>query len=154
MHSEDTTAVDEIEPDERLRAAERRADELAAVARRQGDLVAELHEENRRLRDGELREALAPLIRGLARILDDVDRIRQARPEDADLAHIDSRVREVLHDAGALTLRPRARHAVRPARCTRPPAASRRASRRATGPWPRSAARAWSTARSSCGRPK
>ena len=106
MHSEDTTAVDEIEPDERLRAAERRADELAAVARRQSDLVAELHEDNRRLRDGELREALAPLIRGLARILDDVDRMRQTRPDDADLAHIDSRVREVLHDAGALTLRP------------------------------------------------
>ena len=91
---------------ERLRAAERRADELAAVARRQSDLVAELHEENRRLRDGELREAIAPLIRGLARVLDDVDRIRQTRPDDEDLAHIDSRVREVLHDAGALTVRP------------------------------------------------
>ena len=69
-------------------------------------MVDELHKENRRLRDGELREAIAPLIRGLARVTDDSDRIRATRPDDEDLAHIDTRVREVLHDAGAVTVRP------------------------------------------------
>lgn len=91
---------------ERLQAAERRADELAAVSRRQADMADELHKENRRLRDGELREATAPLIRGLARVIDDIARIRVARPDDEDVAHIDARVREVLHDAGADTVRP------------------------------------------------
>lgn len=90
----------------RLAAAERRADELAMVSRRQSDMADELHKENRRLRDGELRLAIAPLIRGLARVTDDLHRIRAARPDDQDLAHIDSRVREVLHDAGATTVRP------------------------------------------------
>lgn len=91
---------------ERLRAAERRADELAAVSRRQADIAEELHRENRRLRDGELREAIAPLVRGLIRLLDDVERIRATKPQDEDIAHIGTRVREVLHDAGARTVRP------------------------------------------------
>ena len=69
-------------------------------------MADELHKENRRLRDGELLQAIAPLIRGLARVTDDLHRIRAARPDDEDLAHIDSRVREVLHDAGATTVRP------------------------------------------------
>jgi molecular chaperone GrpE (heat shock protein) len=69
-------------------------------------MADELHKENRRLRDGELREAISPLIRGLARVADDIFRIRASRPDDEDLAHIDTRVREVLHDAGATTVRP------------------------------------------------
>ena len=71
------------------------------MSRRQSDMADELHKENRRLRDGELQQAMAPLIRGLARVIDDLDRIRATRPDDEDLAHIDTRVREVLHDAGA-----------------------------------------------------
>ena len=111
--TEETAVAEEPEPAidvqalrERLAAAERRADELATVSRRQSDMADELHKENRRLRDGELREAIAPLIRGLARVTDDLHRIRATRPEDEDLAHIDSRVREVLHDAGATPVRP------------------------------------------------
>ena len=69
-------------------------------------MVDELHQDNRKLRDGELQLAIAPLIRGLARVTDDLHRIRATRPDDEDLAHIDTRVREVLHDAGAVTLRP------------------------------------------------
>jgi molecular chaperone GrpE (heat shock protein) len=99
-------AVDVAELQARLAAAERRADELAVVSRRQSDIADELHKENRRLRDGELQQAIAPLIRGLARVTDDLHRIRAARPDDEDLAHIDTRVREVLHDAGATTVMP------------------------------------------------
>ena len=99
-------AVDVEALHERLAAAERRADELAMVSRRQSDMADELHKENRRLRDGELQQAMAPLIRGLARVSDDLDRIRAARPDDEDLAHIDVRVRDVLHDAGVTTVRP------------------------------------------------
>jgi molecular chaperone GrpE (heat shock protein) len=91
---------------ERLERAERRADELAVVSRRQADMADELHRDNQRLREGEMAQALAPLIRGLARVTDDLDRIRAARPDDEDLAHLDSRVREVLHDLGATTVRP------------------------------------------------
>ena len=47
-------AVDVEALQERLAAAERRADELATVSRRQSDMVDELHKDNRRLRDGEL----------------------------------------------------------------------------------------------------
>ena len=99
-------AVDVEALQERLAAAERRADELAVVSRRQSDMADELHRENRKLRDGELAQAIAPLIRGLARVTDDLHRIRAARPDDEDLAHIDTRVREVLHDSGAVTVRP------------------------------------------------
>jgi molecular chaperone GrpE (heat shock protein) len=104
--AEETPAIDVEALQERLAAAERRADELAAVSRRQSDMADELHRENRRLRDGELQQAIAPLIRGLARVTDDLHRIRAARPDDEDLAHVDTRVREVLHDAGAATLMP------------------------------------------------
>ena len=116
--------VEEAEPEapavdveallERLAAAERRADELATVSRRQSDMADELHRENRKLRDGELQQAIAPLIRGLARVTDDLHRIRAARPDDEDLAHIDTRVREVLHDSGAMTVRPQVGEAFDP----------------------------------------
>lgn len=104
--AEQAPAVDVEALQERLAAAERRADELAVVSRRQSDIADELHKENRRLRDGELQQAIAPLIRGLARVTDDLHRIRAARPDDEDLAHVDIRVREVLHDAGATTVMP------------------------------------------------
>src|SRR5262249_18761216 len=91
---------------ERLEKAERRADELAAVSRRQGEMAEELHKENRVLREGEIREALAPMIRGLARVTDDLDRIRAGRPDDEDLKHLDTRGREGLHDLGATLVRP------------------------------------------------
>lgn len=86
-----------------LAAAERRADELAVVARRQSDMADELHAENRTLRAGEIREATAPLVRGLARLADDLDRLRAADDTgNADLAYLAGQVDELLHDAGVL----------------------------------------------------
>jgi molecular chaperone GrpE (heat shock protein) len=48
----------------------RRVEELARLRRHDADLVDRLHAENSRLRQGELTEALAPLLRGLIRIHD------------------------------------------------------------------------------------
>jgi len=95
------------ELDTGLGAAQRRADELATVARHQSDMVDELHGENRRLRDGEIREAMAPLVRGIGRIWDDIARMRGGAGEDsADLAFLQERVTELLHDSGVLPLVP------------------------------------------------
>lgn len=94
------------------RSARLRADELAIVARKQSEMADELHAENRRLRDGEVREAVAPIIRGLSRLADEVTRLRYSAQEPggsvelADLVHIDGRVHELLHDAGVTPLRP------------------------------------------------
>jgi len=88
-----------------LAGAQRRADELATVARKQTEMADELHADNRRLRNGEIREAVAPLVRGLARLADDLSRMRAtaaATPED--LAYLDGQVSELLHDAGVLTV--------------------------------------------------
>lgn len=90
-----------------LESATRRADELAAIARRQSEMVDELHRENRTLRAGEIREAVAPLVRGLARLSDDLARMRLgAGAESADLSFLDARVAELLHDCGVLPERP------------------------------------------------
>lgn len=92
---------------EALRDAQQQARELAAVARRQTEIADELHAENRRLRDGEIREAVAPIVRGLARLSDEIAQIRGGSdPTTADLVHIDQRVTELLHDAGVTVLRP------------------------------------------------
>lgn len=89
-----------------LEAAELRAQELAFVARKQTEMADELHAENRRLREGEVREAVAPLVRGLARLADEVSHMRGGtQPTDEDLAHIEQRLAELLHDAGVTILR-------------------------------------------------
>jgi molecular chaperone GrpE (heat shock protein) len=49
---------------------ERRVEELARLRRHDADLVDRLHAENSRLRQGELTEAMAPLLRGLIRLHD------------------------------------------------------------------------------------
>jgi molecular chaperone GrpE (heat shock protein) len=89
----------------RAEAAERRASEASALLKRQTDLVEELHSENRALRIGEVREAMAPLIRGLARIADDLSRIDN-EPKAEDFAHINGRVVELLDDCGVVQERP------------------------------------------------
>lgn len=95
-------------------AAARRADELAIVARKQSEMADELHAENARLRQGEIREATAPIIRGLSRLSDDMARLRLAACEPgaelglADLRHLEQRVLELLHDAGVTPLHPAA----------------------------------------------
>lgn len=99
--------VDHItELESRLQDAERRADELVAVARRQAQMADELHAENQRLRDGEVAQAVAPLVRSAARIADEVAGIRDARPDDPDLEHIGKRLSELLHDAGVTSVSP------------------------------------------------
>ncbi|MEA2181616.1 MAG: molecular chaperone GrpE [Solirubrobacteraceae bacterium] len=86
-----------------LAATQRRADELATVARKQTEMADELHADNRRLRGGEIREAVAPLVRGLARLADDLSRMRATATAAAeDLAYLDGQVAELLHDAGVL----------------------------------------------------
>lgn len=95
---------------EALRDAQLQARELAAIARKQTEIADELHSENRRLRDGEIREAVAPIVRGLARLSDEIAVIRASSadgdPTAADLVHIDQRVTELLHDAGVTPLKP------------------------------------------------
>ena len=92
---------------EALQRAEQRADELAVVARKQSEMADELHAENRRMREGEVREAVAPIVRGLARLADEIGQIRAgAEPTEADLVHLDQRVGELLHDAGVTPLCP------------------------------------------------
>ncbi|MEJ7783679.1 MAG: nucleotide exchange factor GrpE [Solirubrobacteraceae bacterium] len=92
---------------QRLEAADQRADELAAIARKQSEMVDELHRENRTLRGGEIREAIAPLVRGLARLSDDLTRMQNGPGgESADLTFLESRVGELLHDCGVLAERP------------------------------------------------
>jgi molecular chaperone GrpE (heat shock protein) len=95
-------------------SAFRRADELATVARKQTEMADELHAENARLREGEIREATAPIIRGLSRLADDMAKLRLAAGEPgaelglADLKHLEQRVLELLHDAGVTPLTPAA----------------------------------------------
>lgn len=95
---------------EALRDAQQEARELAAVARRNTEIADELHAENRRLRAGEVREATAPLVRGLARLADEITVIKLSAaggdPTAADLTHIEQRVSELLHDAGVTPLSP------------------------------------------------
>ncbi|WP_354702332.1 Protein GrpE [Paraconexibacter sp. AEG42_29] len=87
-------------------AATRRADELATIARKQTEMADELHAENRQLRTGEVREAVAPLIRGLARLADDLSRLRAVDGANADLTYLAGQVDELLHDAGVTQLVP------------------------------------------------
>jgi molecular chaperone GrpE (heat shock protein) len=58
-----------------LASIDRRLDESARLSKRQADLLRQLHDENQRLRQGELQSAMLPLLRDLMRLLDDVDRL-------------------------------------------------------------------------------
>lgn len=91
----------------RLAAAELRSDELASVASRNSELVDRLHTENHKLREGEIRQALGPMINGLSRIANDVERMRD--PDGTlspDLTFIAGRIAELLHDAGVRPIEP------------------------------------------------
>jgi molecular chaperone GrpE (heat shock protein) len=69
-------------------------------------MADELHADNRRLRTGEIREAVAPLVRGMARLADDLSRMRAtAGGASEDLAYLAGQVEELLHDAGVFALR-------------------------------------------------
>ncbi len=58
-----------------------RVDELARLRRHDTQLVDRLHAENARLRSGELTEAMAPLLRGLIRLHDQMDSLGADDPQ-------------------------------------------------------------------------
>jgi molecular chaperone GrpE len=58
--------------------------EAQRLLARQTDLTEKLHAENQELRAGELRNAQLPLVRGLIRLADDLERMRGAAAESAD----------------------------------------------------------------------
>ncbi|OHV37525.1 MULTISPECIES: hypothetical protein [Pseudofrankia] len=64
-----------------LAALARRVDELARLRRHDVELVDRLHEENTRLRQGELTEAMAPLLRGLIRLHDQMSSLGADDPQ-------------------------------------------------------------------------
>jgi molecular chaperone GrpE (heat shock protein) len=64
--------------DERLRESQR-------LLMRQSDLVDRLHAENQRLRAGELRAAILPLVRDLLRLYDDIGRLPREGEHGHDL---------------------------------------------------------------------
>lgn len=90
----------------KLEAAERRADELLGVSKRQAEMADQLHAETQRLRDGEIAQAVAPLIRNAARIADELSHMLKERPDDPDLEHVAKRLGELLHDAGVTSVVP------------------------------------------------
>lgn len=88
-------------------AAERRNNELAAVAQRNSDFADRLHAEVQRLREGEVRQAVAPFVRGLSRLSSDIDRMRDSEGAlSDDLSFVAGRVTDLLFDAGVTTLVP------------------------------------------------
>jgi len=66
---------------EQLTVLARRVDELARLRRHDVELVDRLHEENTRLRQGELTEAMSPLLRGLIRLHDQMSSLGADDPQ-------------------------------------------------------------------------
>lgn len=102
----EAAGVEAGEWEARVAAVEARTDELVAVVKRQSAIIDELHADNQRLRHGEIREATAPLIRGLARLHDDLERVRATASDNPDLEYLATRVMELLGDAGVSARRP------------------------------------------------
>jgi molecular chaperone GrpE (heat shock protein) len=99
--------VDEPEPDpepephlELLARLEDRLAESQRLLGRQTEIAASLHEENQRLKVGELRRALAPLVRDVLRVQDDVTAMLDTHADaDAGAARDLDLVRGALLDA-------------------------------------------------------
>ncbi|WP_045876175.1 hypothetical protein [Pseudofrankia sp. DC12] len=66
---------------EELATVARRLDELARLRRHDVELVDRLHEENGKLRQGELTEAMGPLLRGLIRLHDQMSSLGADDPQ-------------------------------------------------------------------------
>lgn len=66
---------------EELASVARRLDELARLRRHDVELVDRLHEENGKLRQGELTEAMGPLLRGLIRLHDQMSSLGADDPQ-------------------------------------------------------------------------
>lgn len=71
---------------ETLNDVRRRVGELARLGERNADHVAALHTENQRLRNGDLRAALNPMVRDIIRVYDDV--IRLASLDEEQPSHL------------------------------------------------------------------
>jgi molecular chaperone GrpE (heat shock protein) len=71
----------ERQANERPGAVGRRLDELARLRRHDVELVDRLHEENGKLRQGELTEAMGPLLRGLIRLHDQMSSLGGDDPQ-------------------------------------------------------------------------
>jgi molecular chaperone GrpE (heat shock protein) len=69
------------DPAEQLAALARRVDELTRLRRHDVELVDRLHEENGKLRQGELTEAMGPLLRGLIRLHDQMTSLGADDPQ-------------------------------------------------------------------------
>lgn len=90
------------EPEPHLELLVRIEDRLAESQRllgRQTEIAASLHEENQRLKVGELRGALTPLVRDVLRVQDDVTAMLGTDPEAAGAARDLDLVRSALLDA-------------------------------------------------------
>lgn len=66
-----------------LRGIEQGLEEAVRLLDRQTGLADRLHAENQRLREGELRNALLPMVRDLLHLHDDLGRLLEAAAEDA-----------------------------------------------------------------------
>lgn len=94
---EDLRAIaDELE---RLSASNRRQAETMA---RKVEVVQELHEDNQRLRRGELEEAQMPLVRHLIELLDQIGRARSSLGDEGgrELGHVETGLVEGLRRSG------------------------------------------------------
>jgi molecular chaperone GrpE len=85
-----------------------RLEESQRLLGRQVDHVDHLHAENQRLRAGELRTAISPLVRDLLRLHDDVGRLAEASTDESkrDLNVVQVSLLDVLARAGIMSFEP------------------------------------------------
>lgn len=85
-----------------------RLEESQRLLGRQVDHVDRLHAENQRLRAGELRAAISPLVRDLLRLHDDVGRLAEASTDESkrDLNVVQVSLLDVLARAGIMSFEP------------------------------------------------
>jgi molecular chaperone GrpE (heat shock protein) len=112
---------------------ERQLEHALNLARQRDGLIDRLHKENQLLRQGELRQALLPLLRDLVRLHDDLGKMIETEPPGAeDLTLVREALTEVLNRYGITSFAPvpgeaydSARHAVAEARASVDPSAER-----------------------------
>ena len=85
-----------------------RLGEAQRLLAHQSELAAKLHADNQRLRAGELRAALLPLVRDLLRLHDDIGRIAEDTERAGDLELIRISLLDALARNGIVPLRPAA----------------------------------------------
>jgi molecular chaperone GrpE (heat shock protein) len=85
---------------------DRRLEESQRLLVRQSELADKLHGENQRLRAGELRGAMLPLVRDLLRLHDDIGRIADATEQVEDLELMQISLLDALSRNGIVSVRP------------------------------------------------